>query len=62
MLIKFTTEVILRIILGGISSCNISSELGGITLQDRMMRSDFQCPENPQGEINHFLEVKWLIN
>ena len=62
ILIKFTKKVILGIILGETSYCNSSSESGGITLHDRMMRSDFQWPEKPQGGINHFLEVKWLID
>jgi hypothetical protein len=60
--IKFTEEVILGIILGGTSQCNSSLELGGATLQDRMVRSDFQWPGKPRGEIRHFSEVKRLIN
>jgi hypothetical protein len=48
MLIKFSKEVILGIIIGGNSYCNNSLELGGITLQDRMMRSDFQWPRKPK--------------
>jgi hypothetical protein len=39
--IKFTEEVILGTILGGTSRCNSSLESRGITLQDRMTRSDF---------------------
>jgi hypothetical protein len=61
-LIKFTEEVILGTILGGTSQCNSSLESGGTTLQDRMMRSDFQWPGKPQGEIRCFSEVKRLIN
>jgi hypothetical protein len=53
-LIKFTEEVILGTILGGTSQCNISLESGGTTLQVRMMRSGFQWPGNPQGEIRRF--------
>jgi hypothetical protein len=44
MLIKFTKKVILGIILGGTSWCNISLESGGVALHDMMMRSDFQWP------------------
>jgi hypothetical protein len=61
-LIKFTKEVILGTILGGTSQCNSSLELRGTTLQDRMMKSDFQWPGKPQGEIRCFSEVKRLIN
>jgi hypothetical protein len=57
-LIKFTIEVILGTILGGISQCNSSLESGGTGLQDRMMRSDFQWLGKPLGEIRHFSEVK----
>jgi hypothetical protein len=60
--IKFTEEVILGTILGGTSQCNSSLELGGITLQDRMTRSDFQWLGKPQGEIRCFSKVKRLIN
>jgi hypothetical protein len=60
--IKFTEEVILGTILGGTSQSNSSLELGGATLQDRMMKSDFQWPGKPQGEIRCFSEVKRLIN
>jgi hypothetical protein len=62
MLIKFTEEVILGTILGGTSQCNNSLESGGTTLQDRMMRSDFQWSGKPQGGIRCFSEVKRLIN
>jgi hypothetical protein len=61
-LIKFTEEVILGTILGGTSQCNSSLESGGTTLQDRMMKSDFQWPGKPQGEIRCFSKVKRLIN
>jgi hypothetical protein len=61
-LIKFTEEVILGTILGGTSKCNISLESGETTLQDRMMRSDFQWSGKPQGEIRCFSKVKRLIN
>jgi hypothetical protein len=61
-LIKFTEEVILGTILGGTSQCNSSLESRGTTLQDRMMKSDFQWPGKPQGEIRCFSEVKRLIN
>jgi hypothetical protein len=57
-LIKFAEEVILGTLLGGTSQCNNSLESRGTTLQDRMMRSDFQWPRKPQGEIRHFLKVK----
>jgi hypothetical protein len=60
--IKFTEEVILGTILGGTFQCNSSLESGGATLQDRMVRSDFQWPRKPQGEIRRFSEVKRLIN
>jgi hypothetical protein len=60
--IKFTEEVILGIILGGTSQCNSSLKSGGATLQDRTVRSDFQWPGKPQGEIRCFSEVKRLIN
>ena len=56
--IKFTKEVILGTLLGGTSQCNSSLESGGATLQDRMVRSDFQWPGKPQGEIRCFSEVK----
>jgi hypothetical protein len=62
MLIKFTEEVILGTILGGTSQCNSSLESGGTTLHDRMVKSDFQWPGKPQGEIRCFSEVKSLIN
>jgi hypothetical protein len=61
-LIKFTEEVISGTLLGGTSQCNSSLESGGETLQDGMVRSDFQWPRKPQGEIRHFPEVKRLIN
>jgi hypothetical protein len=61
-LIKCTKEVILGTLLGGTSQCNSSLESGGTTLQDRMMRSHFQWPGKPQGEIRCFSEVKRLIN
>jgi hypothetical protein len=61
-LIKFTEEVILETLLGGTSQCNSSLESRGKTLHDRMMRSDFQWPGKPQGEIRHFSVVKRLIN
>jgi hypothetical protein len=61
ILIKFT-KVIMGILFGETSYCNISSESGGRALHNKMMRSDFQWPEKPSGWINHFLEVKWLIN
>jgi hypothetical protein len=61
-LIKFIEEVILGTILGGTSQCNSSLESGGTALQDRMMKSDFQWPGKPQGEIRCFSEVKRLIN
>jgi hypothetical protein len=61
-LIKFTEEGILGTILGGTSQCNISLESGGTTLQDRMMRSDFQWPGKPHREIRCFSKVKRLIN
>jgi hypothetical protein len=61
-LIKFTEEVILGTLLGGTSQCNSSLESGGETLQDGMVRSDFQWPGKPQGEIRCFSEVKRLIN
>jgi hypothetical protein len=61
-LIKFTEEVILGTLLGGTSQCNISLELGGATLQNGMVRSDFQWPGKPQGELRCFSEVKRLIN
>jgi hypothetical protein len=57
-LIKFTEEVILGTLLGGTSQCNSSLESEGATLQNRMMRSDFQWPGKPQGEIRCFSEVK----
>jgi hypothetical protein len=46
-LIKFTEEVILGTLLGGTSQCNSSLESGGETLQDGMVRSDFQWPRKP---------------
>jgi hypothetical protein len=52
--IKFTEEVILDTLLGGISLCNSSLESGGETLQDGMAISDFQWPGKPQGEIRCF--------
>jgi hypothetical protein len=61
-LIKFTEEVILGTLLGGTSECNSSLESGGETLQDGMVRSEFQWPRKPQGEIRHFSKVKRLIN
>jgi hypothetical protein len=61
-LIKFTEEVILGTLLGGTSQCNSSLESGEATLQDGMMRSDFQWPGKPQGEIRCFSKVKRLIN
>jgi hypothetical protein len=61
-LIKFTEEVILGTLLGGTSQCNSSFESGGATLQDGMVRSDFQWPGKPQGEIRCFSEVERLIN
>lgn len=61
-LIKFIEEVILGTILGGTSQCNSSLESKGTTLQDRMMRSDFQWLGKPQGEIRCFSKVKRLIN
>jgi hypothetical protein len=62
MSIKFTEEVILGTILGGTSQCNSSLESRGETLYDRMVRSDFQWPWKPRGEIRQFSEVKRLIN
>jgi hypothetical protein len=61
-LIKFTKEVILGTLLGGTSQCNSSLESGGATLQDGIVRSDFQWPGKPQREIRCFSEVKRLIN
>jgi hypothetical protein len=61
-LIKFNEEIILDTILGGTSQCNISLESEGTGLQDMMMRSDFQWPGKPLGEIRHFSEVRRLIN
>jgi hypothetical protein len=61
-LIKFTEEVILGTLLGETSQCNSSLESGGETLQDGIVRSDFQWPGKPQGEIRCFSEVKRLIN
>jgi hypothetical protein len=60
--IKFNKEVILGTILGGTFQCNSSLESRGATLQDRMVRSDFQWPGKQQGEIRCFSEVKRLIN
>jgi hypothetical protein len=57
-LIKFIKEVILGTLLGGTSQCNSSLESGGTTLHDGMVRSDFQWPGKPQGEIRCFSEVK----
>jgi hypothetical protein len=61
-LIKFIEEVILGTLLGGTSQCNSSLESGEASLQDGMVRSDFQWPRKPQGEIRRFSEVKRLIN
>jgi hypothetical protein len=61
-LIKFTEEVILGTLLGGTSQCNSSLESGEATLQDGMVRSDYQWSGKPQGEIRIFSEVKRLIN
>jgi hypothetical protein len=61
-LIKFIEEVILGTILGGTSQRNSSLESRGTALHDRMMKSDFQWPGKPQGEIRCFSEVKRLIN
>jgi hypothetical protein len=61
-LIKFTEEVILGTLLGGTSQCNSSLESGEATLQDGMVRSGFEWPGKPQGEIRSFSEVKRLIN
>jgi hypothetical protein len=61
-LIKFTEEVILGTLLGGTSQSNSSLESGGATLQYGILRSDFQWPGKPQGEIRCFSEVKRLIN
>jgi hypothetical protein len=61
-LIKFTEEVILGTLVGGTSQCNSSLESGVATLQDGIVRSDFQWPGKPQGEIRCFSEVKRLIN
>jgi hypothetical protein len=61
-LIKFIEEVILGTLLRGTSQCNSSLELGGETLMDGIVRSDFQWPRKPQGEIRCFSEVKRLIN
>jgi hypothetical protein len=61
-LIKITEEFILDTLLGGTSQCSSSLELGGETLQDGMVRSEFQWPGKPQGEIRRFSEVKRLIN
>jgi hypothetical protein len=61
-LIEFTEEVILGTLLGGTSQCSSSLESGEATLQDGMVRSDFQWPRKPQGEIPSFSEVKRLIN
>ena len=54
ILIKFTKEVILSIILEETLLCNISSKLGGKYLHDKMMKSDFSWLEKQQGKINHF--------
>jgi hypothetical protein len=51
ILIKFTKEVILGIILEEAPYSNSSSESGGKALQDKMMKSDFQWPEKPQGKM-----------
>jgi hypothetical protein len=61
-LMEFTKEVILGTLLGGTSQCNSSLESGEATLQDGMVRSDFQWPGKPQGEKRCFSEVKRLIN
>jgi hypothetical protein len=61
-LIEITEEVILGTLLGGTSQSNSSLELGGVTLQNGMSRSDFQWPGKPQGEIRCFSEVERLIN
>jgi hypothetical protein len=61
-LMEFTEEVILGTLLGGTSQCNSSLESGKATLQDGMVRSDFQWPGKPQREIRIFSEVKRLIN
>jgi hypothetical protein len=46
-LIEFTEEVIVGTLLGGTSQCNSSLESGKTTLQDGMVRSDFQWPRKP---------------
>jgi hypothetical protein len=61
-LIKITEEGIWGTLLGGTSQCNSSLESAGVTLHDRMARSDFQWLGKPQGEIRRFSEVKRLIN
>ena len=53
-LIKFTKEVILGTLVGGTSQCNSSLESGGASLQDGMVRSDFQWPGKPQGDNDLF--------
>jgi hypothetical protein len=57
-LIEFTEEVILGTLLGGTSQCNSSLESREATLQDGMVRSDFQWPGKPKGEIWCLSEVK----
>jgi len=47
ILIKFTKEVILGIILEETSKCNRSLKSGGRALHDKMMRSDFQWSAKP---------------
>jgi hypothetical protein len=61
-LIKFIEEVILGTLLGETSQCNSSLESGGATLQDEIVRNDYQWPGKPQAEIRCFSEVKRLIN
>jgi hypothetical protein len=61
-LIEFTQEIILGTLLGGNSQCNSSLESEEATLQDGIVRSDFQWQGKPQGEIRCFSEVKRLIN
>jgi hypothetical protein len=61
-LIEFTEEVILGTLLGVTSQCNSTLESGEETLQDGMVRRNFQWPGKPQGEIRWFSEVKRLIN
>jgi hypothetical protein len=47
ILIKFTKNVIMGILLGETSYCNSLSESGGKTLQYKMIRSDFQWRKKP---------------